>query len=272
MKHKIRHTFPLLFLVAILIAIPITVGLLKERQDIRKRAQCLIDFPSQARNPATGECREFLSPCDIPVGWEQVSTCQSTKVGLSARFPGIGIDGNKQPQRMARPLHIILLNNQRQEIKRVTTTVAFDGAFFNGISDLGIDLRGGVYFIKVKFDNTLQKFIPETQTVFVGTTFSLPTVTLIPGDVNNDNALDILDYNLFVSCFGARVCNQKQASDFDDNGKVDGVDYNILLRGFKAKFVEPPEEFPNIPGFNFLIPTGTIPRINITPFELPEGL
>lgn len=30
---------------------------------------------TSARNSTTGECREFVTPCDIPEGWERVDTC-----------------------------------------------------------------------------------------------------------------------------------------------------------------------------------------------------
>ena len=54
-------------------------------------------------------------------------------------------------------------------------------------------------------------------------------------DLNNDNQLDILDYNILISCYGSKQCppDQKAASDFN-SGQVDGVDYNIWLRNFQG--------------------------------------
>lgn len=65
----------------------------------------------------------------------------------------------------------------------------------------------------------------------------LPTVTLVPGDIdpNQDNNLDIQDYNMFISCYGSKSCNDKQQADFNDDGVVDGKDYNILARGFAIR-------------------------------------
>jgi hypothetical protein len=65
----------------------------------------------------------------------------------------------------------------------------------------------------------------------------LPTVTLVPGDLdpNQDNNLDIQDYNMFISCYGSKSCNNKQQADFNDDGVVDGKDYNILARGFAIR-------------------------------------
>jgi len=65
----------------------------------------------------------------------------------------------------------------------------------------------------------------------------IPTVTLVPGDLdpNQDNNLDIQDYNMFISCYGSKSCNNKQQADFNDDGVVDGKDYNILARGFAIR-------------------------------------
>lgn len=34
-----------------------------------------ITIITPAKNPATGECREFPTPCDVPEGWEKVDQC-----------------------------------------------------------------------------------------------------------------------------------------------------------------------------------------------------
>ena len=53
-------------------------------------------------------------------------------------------------------------------------------------------------------------------------------------DLNNYNQLDILDYNILISCYGSKQCppDQKAASDLN-SGQVDGVDYNIWLRNYQ---------------------------------------
>jgi hypothetical protein len=58
------------------------------------------------------------------------------------------------------------------------------------------------------------------------------------GDINNDNRLDILDYNLLLDCYSdlleAKNCNEeeKQSADLNDDGFVNQVDYNIMVRAF----------------------------------------
>jgi hypothetical protein len=53
------------------------------------------------------------------------------------------------------------------------------------------------------------------------------------GDVNNDNALNILDYNAILGCVGDKkntsTCTTGNAADLNDDGAIDGVDLNIFL-------------------------------------------
>ena len=35
-----------------------------------------IQVVTPARNPLTGECRDFPTPCDVPDGWEKVASCK----------------------------------------------------------------------------------------------------------------------------------------------------------------------------------------------------
>jgi len=85
-----------------------------------------------------------------------------------------------------------------------------------------------------------------------------PTLQGIPflttGDINGDNVIDATDYSILHDCYGLNVSNyasnaacksdhdqlmQKFPSlpsdfvpgDINDNGQVDGIDYNTLLRG-----------------------------------------
>lgn len=34
-----------------------------------------IQVITPAKNPQTGECREFPTPCDVPEGWDKVGSC-----------------------------------------------------------------------------------------------------------------------------------------------------------------------------------------------------
>ncbi len=45
-----------------------------------KSGQVCIQVITPAKNSATGECREFPTPCDVPTGWQKVSSCPSSKI------------------------------------------------------------------------------------------------------------------------------------------------------------------------------------------------
>ncbi len=50
-----------------------------------------------------------------------------------------------------------------------------------------------------------------------------------------DNTININDYNAFVTCYGSlnntnSFCKTGNFGDFNDDGIIDGIDYNILLR------------------------------------------
>ena len=37
--------------------------------------QICIQVITAARNPTSGECRDFKTPCDVPKGWTKVKSC-----------------------------------------------------------------------------------------------------------------------------------------------------------------------------------------------------
>lgn len=67
-----------------------------------------------------------------------------------------------------------------------------------------------------------------------------PTITSIPtspsaalaGDSNHDGKIDLLDYNLLMSCYGKSPTGTCASSDLNKDGAIDGIDYNIFLRAF----------------------------------------
>jgi hypothetical protein len=69
---------------------------------------------------------------------------------------------------------------------------------------------------------------------------------LVVGDVNMDNQLSIVDYNILMSClhdpdindFDKTTCNENadfiKRSDLEDNGVVNKFDYNLFLREYSV--------------------------------------
>lgn len=53
------------------------------------------------------------------------------------------------------------------------------------------------------------------------------------GDVDDNNILDIRDYNIILGCSGTKkstsACTGKDAADLNDDGNIDGIDHNIFI-------------------------------------------
>ncbi len=102
-------------------------------------------------------------------------------------------------------------------------------------------IPNGSYFITIKMDGFLGKQIPQLETITQGKSLTVPEVSLVNGDINNDNQLDILDYNSLISCYANAQTNAKYncqiprtafspGADILDDGSVDGADYNEFIR------------------------------------------
>ncbi len=65
---------------------------------------------------------------------------------------------------------------------------------------------------------------------------TVPQISLVAGDANNDNKISILDYNMLLGCYSdfapAANCpgSNKAQTDFTDDGSVNQFDLNLFLR------------------------------------------
>lgn len=180
-------------------------------------------------------------------------------------IPPIGSSGaNLKPTRTARDVTVSLyspnLNAFDAKVKplySVKTKAYYDDnqlsptytSFIVKDADLGDKIKSGKYQITIKTDQTLPQLIKEKPKNIAGSVYNLdnslpidpaiPPQSLIVGDIapiRGNGIMDINDYNTFVSCFQATpnsLCVDKRIADFDDNGTVDGVDYNFLVLSFK---------------------------------------
>jgi hypothetical protein len=149
--------------------------------------------------------------------------------------------GNRAPQHAQQPVTLTFINSSGTSVSTAQGTVALDttNESFQGIIPV-TTLANGQYLVTVKMNGFLQKQVPGIVTVTQGQPVTFPSVFLITGDINNDNQVDILDYNLLISCYGSKQTSSfctnppsttgSSGADINDNGVVDGVDYNLFLR------------------------------------------
>ncbi|MEK7570817.1 MAG: hypothetical protein AAB553_00950 [Patescibacteria group bacterium] len=115
--------------------------------------------------------------------------------------------------------------------------------------DLGDEVANGVYQITIETDQTVPLLLKEKIDAVGGMGIALekreklndplPQQVMIVGDIaptGGNGIMDINDYNMFVNCFGGKeteLCPQRLVADFDDNGAVEGTDYNLMVLSFK---------------------------------------
>jgi Mg-chelatase subunit ChlD len=178
-------------------------------------------------------------------------TPKGTSFKLTVFQHGIGNSGdntssasslsNKNPVHKEINTELQLFNLDNQLIGKGTGKLIYNAQDGNYSGIVGIfpnTFPTGNYTLKVKSDQHLRKLMPGIQLIEAEkVNDGLPSVSLIAGDANNDNKLDILDYNLLLDCYSdlavAAACadpSKKVVTDFNDDGSVNQVDYNLFIR------------------------------------------
>ncbi len=149
---------------------------------------------------------------------------------ISFSLPGIGLSNfeNNVPKNLVRTIHAILYNNSTNEIVTQTdATFAYNTSTgkFNG--DITFNAPKNVaYYATIRTSSSLTKKVTASV-----------SVTLVSGDLNEDNQMTIEDYNAMISCYKllpscSNSMNTK--SDLNDDGAIDIDDINIMQRAFST--------------------------------------
>lgn len=142
---------------------------------------------------------------------------------------------NKNPIHTQRQFIINVKNSQGQSLGTYNGNFIYSSSTdnFTGIINIGNTVSTGSYSITVATLSYLGKTVSNIQ-LTAGMQVTIPSLTLTAGDVNGDGAINMLDYNILISCYGdssnTANCPNYQAADINDDGIVDGTDYNIFLR------------------------------------------
>ncbi len=178
-------------------------------------------------------------------------TPATTFLNLTVFHHGIGNSGdnsnptqfsmsNKNPINKIIDADLELFNTDNQLVGSGRGPVKYASESGNYLGTLGIypnNFPSGKYYLKVKTNKHLKRQVAGILTINAGQTNTVPAVTLVTGDFNNDNQLSILDYNALLDCYSdltlAVACDdstKKSQADFNDDGFVNQVDYNLFLR------------------------------------------
>src|SRR6266487_2881288 len=196
-------------------------------------------WPNSDGTPATGY---------VPLRRNNLSL--TTLLQVEVALPGISTVGNNQPNRPQQPLEVQVLTGNEQLVATYQSTVSYnrgtagytdlhtgtpgrDPGSFMGVVNLGTAWSSGTYYFKVRLPYTLRRQVPNFYTIVNNTATVVQMTPLVSGDINSDNVIDLLDYNILIGCYGSKAntssCLNKVGADLNEDGAVDGIDYNTWL-------------------------------------------
>lgn len=161
-------------------------------------------------------------------------------IGTTPRIP---LGGNVNPTDPNRTLTIRLFKasdnslaaNTEQSLTYNPTSQKFEGSF-------DVSISSGIYNIYVSGPRFLTAQFAGSHTLTKGQTNTLPPLYLITGNINDndlsENRIDMEDRHILLSCSiysqDEETCNRnpnyKTYSDLNDDGIVDGLDFNLWIK------------------------------------------
>jgi hypothetical protein len=161
------------------------------------------------------------------------------KLSFKVFYTGIGKGRleNKFPEHTTRFAAIYLIDSKNFVSKVNNVSLQYDEGdnSFNGVLTVP-NFESGTYTIQIKGDGYLQNEIGSSRVLTAGSEYTLPSVSLVGGDINNDGKVSIIDYNFLFVCstvdIDPKKCSRlvKMRADLDDNGKVDENDQFIFIK------------------------------------------
>ncbi|MCL5439279.1 MAG: hypothetical protein M1268_04860 [Patescibacteria group bacterium] len=206
-------------------------------------------------------CEQLITPTSMPPPTNTPAPTSTpipggTQLALNLILDGVYYDCNVNqacvkgdlaiignPQHPTRNVLVEIFNNNNQLVTTKTGNTTYDSedGHFKGTVELG-SIQTGNYYIKVKTDKYLKRLMPGIHQITGGTTNTIPESMLVAGDIDNNNELNILDYNILISCLEDQNGNtpptcgdNKEKTDLNDNGTVDIDDYNLFLRNLSVQ-------------------------------------
>jgi len=150
---------------------------------------------------------------------------------------------NKQPTRTARPFTTEIYSAANQPVATASGNLIYNATNGNYTGTIIIPntIPSNTYIVKLKTDSYLKKRIDGISTISPATKLTLAPVTLVAGDINGDNLINILDYNQLMACYSdlanSSSCDtiKKTFSDLNDDGQVNLFDYNLFIREIQVQ-------------------------------------
>jgi hypothetical protein len=186
----------------------------------------------------------YLNHLPASFNWPPSSLTTAT-IGVLLKDPLNGSYIKTNPLHKTRPLTLQVYNASNALIYQDTVNAVVIPGTDRYVATVPLDWQrdwspGGnatVVLVKVKLDYTLLKQVTGFYLIKAGIDTALPDTSVKVGDVNQDNSVNITDYNLMMQCYsdlqppkGPCSAALKRAADLNDDGYVNGIDYNLMLR------------------------------------------
>jgi hypothetical protein len=213
-------------------------------------ASCASTTVAASPTPRPG----VATPTTHPVLLTPTAPVTGIPLNLTLTFGGIGLTPqagspeNADPVTRVRPVKVNVTNAAGQVIGTATGNVIYDRASgtYKGTVGLG-SIPAGSYIFSVDTPGSpyLDRRIPGIISVPVPAGTTLPEIPeLIAGDIDENNAINIIDYNLFSGCYGAKAttssCTVGIKADLTNDGStnapdIDLEDYSVLLHSLTTR-------------------------------------
>lgn len=216
--------------------------------------------PTTTPTPILPSATPTLTPTPTPVPPSATATPTSvpsatptpvlTSIAITVLLDGLGNRGdnanptehdlsNKNPVHPVKTTDVQVFDTNNQLITTANGSVTYNATDgnFKGTFSLGTTITTGSFTVKIRTEKYLRKLVAGIITLTAGTTNTIPVTALVAGDINLDNQLSILDYNLLLDCYSdlkppvaCPTITKKDASDINDDSFVNQYDYNLFLR------------------------------------------
>lgn len=235
------------------------------------------------KSNGSNSCHTAAAPINPPVPSPTATpipiatpTPGPTLATLGVKFEGIDALNNSKPKHLQRLLTIYLYTTNAYNTDptsghptyKATDTITFQAGnptssrstfriFATTEFQIGKILSGDYYILLKSPEGSLRKLVSTNKihlevgknNVIVdisNSNFQSTIPELRMGDINNDNLVNIIDYNNIIDCYQDKVaqssCTNHNAkdtqkglfADVNDDGVVDGIDYNMILRNMDA--------------------------------------
>jgi hypothetical protein len=201
-----------------------------------------------------------------------VHAARTTSIDVTVYLHGIGrggdnvnasATGNLSPLTPTRSAAVEFYDANNNLALSTTGTIAYNAPAGSFTGTINADaLPTGVYLLKIKTKQYLRRQISGIVTLTKGKNTNVQAVSLIAGDIIDNNTLDVEDYRIILDCFSELApplnCsdnNKKILADLNDDGNVNQFDYNLFLRELSVQY-----------GEDVQVPTNTItPTITPAP-------